>query len=315
MTEVTSHSVIIADHGKVTIDLEGLCKTDMYGTNLELTGHGNWFGSMNMCNMLGDSYDRLFSPGDDSEPASVSIHMLELGSGLGRAGLMALKRMEIIRHKHDCAFHCTLTDGESEIVEMLQKNYERNFPVGFSDCVCQQLWWGDKEQMDKLLKAQPGGFDIIIGADLIYGRDAIATVDKVEACGESCDNISADTGGAEGQGGFGRDKLNAILLTVNFLLSKRNCRTSYPDCSSGGVDSSGVIPYAEIGAFDVQRRPSFYLAVTRRELLPLEELRSQAAMHDLGVSVLEDYAIDIFDQSVDVESMFWRDAILHFYRI
>lgn len=314
--EITNHSVTIpGDDSKVTISLEGICKQDMTGTNLELTGQGNWFGSLNMCNMLADNSACLFpftSPVEEGTPSS-DFAMLELGSGLGRAGLMALKLIErgklttaqsTLSGPNDGKFACVLTDGEEEIVSRLSDNYVRNFPGQDLDCRCEQLWWGDDAQLRTLTERHPAGFDLIIGADLIYGRDAAvdddATVEAVE--GEAA--VAAPAAG-----GFGRDKMQSVLYTVSKLLSRR---TEGPQRPQSQAQSCSA-PTAT--AFEVGRRPAFFLAVTRRELLPLEELRAAAGALGLAVDMLEDYTIDIFDASVDVESVFWRDTILHVYRI
>ncbi|KAJ1395471.1 hypothetical protein B484DRAFT_407589, partial [Ochromonadaceae sp. CCMP2298] len=68
------------------------------------------------------------------------------------------------------------------------------------------------------------------------------------------------------------------------------------------------------GLFCIQQRPAFYLAVTRRDLLPLDELRLLALSCGLYMLLLEDYTFDIFDTCVDADSMFWRDTILRFTR-
>ena len=290
--EITSHYVDVPGNGRATIHLEGLKKGDSYGTNLELTGQGNWFGSRNMCNLLADNSELLFARQQDCnrKESGSGFNMLELGSGLGRAGLMAAMLMKMHRGQAAAAsWSCLLTDGEDEVVDLLRNNYNRNLgiessPVGQNNC--QQLWWGENAELQKLRESYTDGFDLIIGADLIYGRDvtAVPTADTavVAAAEES----------------FGRDKLIALLYTVNALLSRKVWTAT--DAAS---------PY------DCQRRPAFYLAVTRRELLPMEELCEAAAQHGLGVQMLEDYTFDIFDTCVDVDSLLWRDTILAFHRL
>ncbi|KAJ1429869.1 hypothetical protein B484DRAFT_418986 [Ochromonadaceae sp. CCMP2298] len=55
-------------------------------------------------------------------------------------------------------------------------------------------------------------------------------------------------------------------------------------------------------------------AVTRRDLLPLDELRLLALSCGLHMLLLENYTFDIFDTCVDADSMFWRDTSLRFTR-
>jgi hypothetical protein len=202
----------------------------------------------------------------------------------------------------DVKFVCVLTDGEEEIVSRLNDNYMRNFPGREVDCRCEQLWWGADAQLRALTERHPAGFDLIIGADLIYGRDATVLADTSVGAVEGEAPVAA--------GGFGRDKMQSLLYTVSRLLSRR---TEDPEQQQEQQSQSCPTPTAT--AFEVVRRPAFFLAVTRRELLPLEELRAAARVLGLGVDMLEDYTIDIFDASVDVESVFWRDTILHIYRL
>ena len=106
--------------------------------------------------------------------------LLELGSGLGRAGIMAAK----IIQSEGYGGTCVLTDGEDEIVEMLRQNCAHNGVFersrmscvdgtaadvlqGDVDCICQPLWWGDRASLDALLAAHPSGFDIIIGTVMV----------------------------------------------------------------------------------------------------------------------------------------------------
>lgn len=118
--EVTSVSVYNDDkQRKVIVELQGLKKKDFYATNLHLTGSTNWFGSGNMCDLLNDNSNLLFG-NSTSEVATTlttsaltylprrKLSFLELGSGPGRAGIMAAKLMSMY-DSFDC---CVLTDGK-----------------------------------------------------------------------------------------------------------------------------------------------------------------------------------------------------------
>lgn len=371
MMEICEHSVL-ANGVKVTVSLEGYHKGDAYGTNLELTGLGNWFGSLNMCNMMGDNSALLFGSDNNIARECGAINtagsadtqqdnnnnnfcMLELGSGLGRAGLMAMKLIELealrnrsidngtINNTTDLqgqsieALHvqpkwrCVLTDGEDEIVTLLVNNYARNITNQQSNTdiacnatdgsSCQQLWWGPNAELADMQQRFPSGFDLIIGADLIYGRDAVpepemavkeVVIDDLTSVADQADDTVngpaheqsvAASVSATAVGGFCRDKLRQLLHTVCALLSMRG---SSLDTNGDSVTSS---------IFDVQHRPAFFLAVTRREFLPMEELSALALSVGLRVNMLDDYTFDIFDTNVDSESLFWRDTILSFTRV
>jgi hypothetical protein len=399
MLQVCSHSVEDANGTKHTILLEEFIKTDLYATNLELTGQANWFGSRNMCNLLADNADSLFL--NYGEHGNGVYSMLELGAGLGRAGLMAVKLLEYQFQQHSANTETTLerrklskfpkwqvvlTDGEDEIANLLINNRNLNFPhiaqsllesasidseneikvpvtesaeisqSNASDipiaCACQQLWWGDSPEMDLFRRTYGSCFDLIIGADLIYGRD-------------EKEDPNADLA-------FGRDKLKLLLYTVSVLLSCRGATSTAPVTVSTHADASGqdetegvattttitatsaVLPVApvlvvaaesaarvnpllppapapasaaNIGTgtmsaqtqsrcfYDIAARPAFYLAITRREVLSIEELSEVAAEFGLRAELLDDYTYDIFDNNVDADSMFWRDSILCFTRI
>ena len=381
--EVTKHTVQ-SEGENVSVYLEGLQKKDGYGTNLELTGQGNWFGSMNMCSMMADNSHQLFASidaGTERKDPSLNYSMLELGSGLGRAGLMALKliglesKRNLVVHlqrsdtEHRVlgddkgvslndlpSWNCVLSDGEEEVTGLLSNNYTRNFPASNAaestsgdpkrtPCVCQQLWWGENADLQALRQKHPRGFDLIIGADLIYGRDETVTAENKEEGGEGALDTDEKV-----EDGFCRDKLKSLLYTVSALLSYRgsssssasfgaiitsNCSDSTasitPNTNDNTVStvpapsSRNISPDSDhntvqrvstpAGDFDVKTRPAFYLAITRRELLPMDELRTVALSVGLQVSLLEDYTFDIFDQNVDSESMFWRDTILLFTRV
>jgi len=381
--EVTKHTVQ-SEGENVSVYLEGLQKKDGYGTNLELTGQGNWFGSMNISNMMADNSHQLFASidaGSERKEAGLNYSMLELGSGLGRAGLMALKLIDLESRRNltvhlkpsdteNCVigeakgatlndlptWNCVLSDGEEEITELLTNNYTRNFPASNAaeptgadsertPCVCQKLWWGENADLQALRQKHPRGFDLIIGADLIYGRDETVTVEAENEEEERGGGGTLDADDNKVGDGFCRDKLKSLLYTVSALLSHRgssnstnvgtNITNSCSDsstsiapnnsdiCSTSSVSTSPTqvngVQYSPqsipAGDFDVKTRPAFYLAITRRELLPMDELRAVALSVGLQVSLLEDYTFDIFDQNVDSESMFWRDTILLFTRV
>lgn len=124
-----------------------------------------------MCDMIAANAQELFGSVNEPDRGSAKCALLELGSGLGRAGMMAAKIMEAEGNGGTVV----LTDGEDEVVSMLCKNCCINGLVNRSatssvhegydsmSVICQQLWWGDTESVSKLISAHPSGFDIIIG--------------------------------------------------------------------------------------------------------------------------------------------------------
>ncbi|KAJ1385801.1 hypothetical protein B484DRAFT_410401, partial [Ochromonadaceae sp. CCMP2298] len=167
---------------RVSVEIEGFTKTDLYATNLELTGMANWFGSMNVCNMLAEHAADFFGEAVESGASSAGgaqgeYCFLELGSGLGRAGLMALKLMALEGRFRS---RCVLSDGEEEIVELLRLNYARNFPplpgASHVPCICQYLRWGPGPGVLALQSEFADGFDLIVGCDLIYGPESPAAL-------------------------------------------------------------------------------------------------------------------------------------------
>lgn len=243
--ETTCHSVNVQWRDAeftVSINLDGFVASDYYGTNLNLTGYANWFGSQNICHMLGECAESLFL-------GCSRVNLLELGSGLGRAGIMAAKILEA------CEVPSTvvLTDGAEEMVPLLFENCVAN---GCASMDTRQLLWGQNAGLDELRDQYRDGFDVIIGADLLYG-------------GKQGDIVCDD-----------------LLCTVSCLLAQSDNRPA-----------------------------AFYLAFTRREHITLETIDEVAKKYNLSMSVCENYTLDIFENNVETDSMFWRDTILMFVRI
>lgn len=121
-----------------------------------------------MSNLLGDLAESLFEVTEKSTLRR-KCTLLELGSGLGRAGIMAAKIMENGANGGICVF----SDGELDVVQLLKSNCTLNelsrdqTIVGNDeekvDCSCHQLFWGENESQRDLKKLFPNGFDIIIG--------------------------------------------------------------------------------------------------------------------------------------------------------
>lgn len=89
--------------------------------------------------------------------------VIELGSGTGAVGLFASGLG---------AHRCLLTDGHEGMVDLIERNIERNddvaSPLGTTIVKAAQLQWGTQHaQLD-----DDDAFDVILGADLTYDDDA-----------------------------------------------------------------------------------------------------------------------------------------------
>lgn len=87
------------------------------------------------------------------------VHILELGSGTGIAGISIAKYLI----KTTIAWSITLTDTAT-ILPLLQENISSNFPND-SRIECQELVWGSSQNDWGLNLAK---FNVVFGADVVY---------------------------------------------------------------------------------------------------------------------------------------------------
>ena len=156
----------------VTITLEGHSSLDAYATNLELTGETLWYGSLNLCHFLISEHGMTLLR--RSRRA-----VLELGSGLGRAGIVAAKLLDLIDQEEEqeepSSSYILLTDGERSIMKLLEHNChlnQLNMTTNPNRLELRQLWWGRQEEtLTQLLndrKKIGSKFRLILGADVLY---------------------------------------------------------------------------------------------------------------------------------------------------
>ncbi|KAM9977015.1 hypothetical protein ACTFIR_010867 [Dictyostelium discoideum] len=100
--------------------------------------------------------------------------ILEVGSGVGVCGLFLAKLGQ----------PCTLSDNNEIVLDLLRLNVEESTADGYK-CDCIKLDWGNQEDMDNcLLKSKDddnsaaGGFDMIIGSDIVYWKIGIVPLFK-----------------------------------------------------------------------------------------------------------------------------------------
>jgi predicted nicotinamide N-methyase len=260
------------------VDLKFRCSRpqDHYATNVPLTGLAVWFGAENLATIAAESNARDFR----------NKTVLELGSGLGLAGISIAKMVQASADLYQGQSIFVLTDGEDDIMPLLQENCNLNGLGAISEgeggpadpaavvLSCRKLLWGDGPDFDALCAAYPGGFDTIIGADLIYSEQQQTTT------------------------------LPALFYTVGRLLK----RPVVVEETEAGIAPQG----GESSSHGDTEEPLFYLALTRRNFDPTAVLL-EASRHGLAFDrVVEGSVYDLFGNTVDEPTFLWRDAIYAF---
>ncbi|XP_022756190.1 protein N-lysine methyltransferase METTL21A isoform X2 [Durio zibethinus] len=103
--------------------------------------------------------------------------MIELGSGVGITGML-------------CSRFChqiLLTDHNEEVLKILRRNIELNLSSESPSCCAadvlfhilhaaleaEKLEWGNSDQINRILQKYPGGFDLILGADICFQQSSV----------------------------------------------------------------------------------------------------------------------------------------------
>eukprot|EP00937_MAST-01D_sp_MAST-1D-sp2_P001233 g1233.t1 len=368
------------DRVPVCVRTRGYKPANYYATNLNLTGQANWFGSLNLSNMLAEHGCAILrrlaaarGSGDGGgRGAPRPLRVVEVGCGLGRAGLLAAHAMALAwrpadgggggeregaeegkgesdgnegggtdkggSHVNGTAprLELLLTDGEEEMVALARANVGLN---GFRardsgtdvdagacgasgtssalSCDCALLRWGDAAALEGTLRRYPGGFDLIIGADLIYGkaqadiRPLLATVRALLRAEHEDDERRDAACPAAAAAPAAPPAAPAAPLTT----AARGGREEGGTGTTGAYPDSGCedLP-AWACANPADGRPAFLLAFTRRDLAP--EALTELAEREYGLEWqrLDDFNFDVFDSDAHVESEFWRDTIFIFRR-
>jgi len=120
------------------------------------SGLTEWDASDVLCNYL------IIHNKGKKEPTG--LRLLELGSGLGKCGLVAY---HLLKAKHGTNIS-VLTDGDTNVLKLLRKNVVSNLSSDKDNISCQQLKWGEEEAQSFLSRQNNEKFDIIIGSDLLY---------------------------------------------------------------------------------------------------------------------------------------------------
>ena len=122
------------------------------------TGLTLWRSSQYLCDYL-----------VENAPMLQDKRILELGSGLGRCGILASK---LVNDSKESGSTVYLTDGDTDTLLQLRANIELNGPLPIR---CHQLLWGTETATTFLERhASDEPFDIIFGSDLIYVEKVIS---------------------------------------------------------------------------------------------------------------------------------------------
>ena len=178
---------------EVCIELEAELSKNCYNQDQPATGHAVWFAAENLCGLVDQLFleqkqqqeqDDLTEEEDSSSnnQGMTITSLLELGAGPGLTGIYAAKLLNKTLQT------VVLTDGDADVVELLQRNINRNQILEMSGktttttttttTAAQVLLWGNDNDNQALLEryTQNNGFSIILGADLIYGKCSIGTI-------------------------------------------------------------------------------------------------------------------------------------------
>ncbi|XP_045826355.1 protein N-lysine methyltransferase METTL21A [Trifolium pratense] len=126
-------------------------------TDFDLTGQLVWPGAMLLNDYLSKNVE-MFQ----------GSTVIELGSGVGITGIL-------------CRRFCNkvvLTDHNEEVLKIIKKNIElhscpENISPTSHGLVAEKLEWGNTDQINEILQKHPGGFDIILGADICFQQSSI----------------------------------------------------------------------------------------------------------------------------------------------
>ncbi|XP_007015235.2 PREDICTED: protein N-lysine methyltransferase METTL21A isoform X1 [Theobroma cacao] len=133
-------------------------------TDFDLTGQLVWPGAMLLNDYLSKNAEML-----------QGCSMIELGSGVGITGML-------------CSRFChqiLLTDHNDEVLKILRRNIELNTSSENPSCCAaleaEKLEWGNSDHINSILHKYPGGFDLILGADICFQQSSVPLLfDTVE---------------------------------------------------------------------------------------------------------------------------------------
>ncbi|KAL1358057.1 hypothetical protein AAHE18_04G007400 [Arachis hypogaea] len=141
-------------------------------TDFDLTGQLVWPGAMLLNDYLSKNVEMLRG-----------CTAIELGSGVGITGIL-------------CSRFChkvVMTDHNEEVLKILNKNIELhscsdNTSPSSRGLFANKLEWGNSDQINDILQNHPGGFDLVLGADICFQQSSVPmlfnTVEQLLWAGE-----------------------------------------------------------------------------------------------------------------------------------
>ncbi|XP_015958491.1 uncharacterized protein LOC107482488 [Arachis duranensis] len=141
-------------------------------TDFDLTGQLVWPGAMLLNDYLSKNVEMLRG-----------CTAIELGSGVGITGIL-------------CSRFChkvVMTDHNEEVLKILNKNIELhscsdNTSPSSRRLFANKLEWGNSDQINDILQNHPGGFDLVLGADICFQQSSVPmlfnTVEQLLWAGE-----------------------------------------------------------------------------------------------------------------------------------
>ena len=143
------------------------------------TGLTLWRSSEHLCKYFVKEWQN--GPAATGNLFANNRRFLEVGSGLGRGGILALHCLSLTKRpcddddddgKEGNALLC-LTDGDTDVLHHLRNNVKRNQPKEIQERTnvkleCSQLLWGRNHALEFLQHVDNQKFDVLFGSDLIY---------------------------------------------------------------------------------------------------------------------------------------------------
>jgi len=102
---------------------------------------------------------------------TVKCSLLELGSGLGIPSFYIAKNYDFNR--------IVINDGDAESINFITKNLELNRPYKTGSIQIQEFLWldeGKSIESNHAISNLSEGFDLIVGSDVIYDKDALKSL-------------------------------------------------------------------------------------------------------------------------------------------
>ncbi|TPX37468.1 hypothetical protein SmJEL517_g00769 [Synchytrium microbalum] len=102
------------------------------------------------------------------QPPGDVFRVLEIGSGSGLLGIVALLALKPVCHRHNKQLQVCMTDLEEEL-DVIKQTVAANFSELESKPLVEALEWGSTEQYESLiLKLEGDELDVVLATDVVY---------------------------------------------------------------------------------------------------------------------------------------------------